>query len=279
MTPIKPKDIQIPQTTDINNYNIPRAPEHNDVTGLSQPIKDRNKNLGVVGDVIGTVAEAAPMIYNMFQPKPDKMSTAEYMNTKMLNPKRMDTTNDIREAERTYSAIINDQSLSPQQRMLASRQLQAVKGQVLQQANNMYKQDMNRAEELNANIRQQNIDTAMKIKDTNDANVAAYANSKSQAAGDLSQMVQKRRLEMNMRKSNDMQMNAVRSAFPDIEFKKDGTMSKKGGVPLTKEELEEINKLIYTMTYLNQYNTGSYQGYNNNGYINSANYDLQQGNK
>jgi len=277
MTPIKSKDIQIPQTTDINNYNISKAPEHNDVTGLSQPIKD--KNLGVAEDVIGTVAEAAPMIHNMFQPKPDKMSTAEYMNTKMFNPKRMDTTNDIREAERTYSAIINDQSLSPQQRMLASRQLQAVKGQILQQANNMYKQDMNRAEELNANIRQQNIETAMKIKDTNDANVAAYANSKSQAAGDLSQMIQKRRLEMNMRKSNDMQMNAVKSAFPDIEFKKDGTMSKKGGTALTSAEIEEINKLIYTMTYLNQYNTGSYQGYNNNGYINSANYDLQQGNK
>lgn len=215
-------------------------------------------------NAVGTIMEAAPMIYNMFANKPDTMKTAPYMNQMMKSPERMDNYQDLREAERTYSAIINDQSLSPQQRLMAAKQLQSVKAQIVNHTNNQYKQDINRVEEQNANIRQRNIDTAMKIKDVNDANIGAYANKRAQAMGDLSQLVQKSMLEKNMRSKNDYTMNALKSAFPNLTFKPDGTIvDKTTGKVAGDDILKQVNELY---TYMNAVNSGgiAYNGFGTN---------------
>ena len=233
---------------------IGKVPER----GLQTPTPQEEQGSIDWGNAISTVAQAAPMVYNLLSKKPDEMKTGPYMNTDMMEPKRMDSSQDLREAERTYSAIINNQSLPAAQRLLASRQLQSVKNQILSQQNNQYKQDINRTEEANANIRQRNIETAMKIKDVNDANIAAYANMRAQAAGDISQLAQKTKLESNMAKNNTMMMNALKTTFKDFTFKNDGTILQKNGKPLTAEQMQSINSYLSALQAYNSYGGAGY---------------------
>lgn len=208
------------------------------------------------------ILEAAPMIYNLLQKRPDQMPTAPYMDTQMVTPERMSNEQDLREAERNYSAIVNDKSLPVAQRLLASRQLQSTKAQILQQTENQYKQDINRAQEVNTAKIHKNIDTAMKIKDINDANIGAYANKRAQAMGDISQLAQKKTLEKNMAKKNDMMMNTLKSTFPDYTFKDDGTIVNKEGKPLSAEELTKVKTLYNAL-----------MNYNGQGLYNNPNVD------
>lgn len=225
------------------------------------PLSTEKKKTDWAG-IGSTALEAAPMIYNLLQKKPDQMPTAPYMDTQMVIPERMSNEQDLREAERNYSAMVNDQSLPAAQRLLASRQLQSTKAQILQQTENQYKQDINRAQEVNAAKIHKNIDTAMKIKDINDANIGAYANQRAQAMGDISQLAQKKTLEKNMAKKNDMMMNTLKSTFPDYTFKDDGTIVNKEGKPLSAEELTKVKTLYNAL-----------MNYNGQGLYNNPNVD------
>lgn len=238
--------------------------------------KVNSKN--TIGNVLGTAAELAPQIYNLFQKRPEEKNIDRFMNTDAIKAERMNVTQQVRDLERTYAAIINDQSLSPAERLMASRQLQSEKNKLYQGVDNQYITDINQAKQMNTAIKQQNIQTAMTLEDQYAADTAAYMNMKAQAAGDISQYAQKKRLEGNINTQNEQLQNALKSAFPTYSFNADGSITnKETGELLSAEEIKRVEDYFTGLTTLNRTTLKQDPYWSNTGYGNQSAYSYAYG--
>ncbi len=226
-------------TTDFVNQNKqPQAPKK---SGMN------------FGDIAYNIGMMAPAIYNLTSSAPKADDVSQYMNRERMKPERMNADASLREAERSFSAMVNDPAIPWQQRNAAAKQLASLKSQTLQGVENDYKQQMLQATQFNAGINQQNIQTAMAVKDKNDADVGAYYNMKAQAATDISQIAQKSRLEKNMRDRNDMVKNSMKSAFANYEYNDKGELVYKNSkTPLTDAEVKALTQMLHSFS--GQYN-------------------------
>lgn len=217
--------------------------------------KDRNaKSKGVGAGLL----EAAPMIYNLLQNKPEQTALAPLLNTNFMTPKMQEDAQQLREAERTYGAIINDKNKSTAERLQAARMLQAAKGQIMENTINKYRQDEMIAKQFNAEITNRNIAMGYQVGVDNAADRASIKNAQSQAMKDLSQLAQKRNLEGNMADKNEYLKNAVKSIYPEFEIKDDGTVVyAKTKAKLSDEDQQKYNALMAILYAMNNTSTGS----------------------
>lgn len=263
--------------------NMKNGTYNTSATSAEDETDDKNPNkkeiiAGMVKNALNSAVELAPQIYNLFQKRPEEKNIDRFMNTDAIKAERMNVTQQVRDLERTYAAVINDQSLSPAERLMASRQLQSEKNKLYQGVDNQYITDINQAKQMNTAIKQQNIQTAMTLEDQYAADTAAYMNMKAQAAGDISQYAQKKKLEGNINTQNEQLQNALKSAFPTYSFNADGSITnKETGEPLSAEEIKRVEDYFTGLTTLNRTTLKQDPYWSNTGYGNQSAYSYAYG--